>query len=146
MPASGQVYTRLEALVAAMLLEKEYVEFLVGRDGDFDWMVAAAVRRQKRLVRADNSALIWVLPYSTAQLRDHRGAFMAYYDEIEICGSTGHPKGAFQMRNRQMVDRSDLVIFYVSRNSGGAYQTMRYAQRQQKHWVNLYSMDCEETE
>ena len=53
----------MEALVHALLLEKEYVEFLVGRDGDFDQIVSSAVKRQQRLVRDDNSSLIWILPY-----------------------------------------------------------------------------------
>lgn len=61
------------------------------------------------------------------------------YDEIEICGSaaSSHPKGAFQIRNRQMVKRSDLVVFYVDHTGGGAYQTMRYAQKEKKNILNL---------
>ena len=33
-------------------------------------------------------------------------------------------KSAFQVRNKSMVDRSDLVICYVETNEGGAYQTI----------------------
>lgn len=62
----------MEALVHALLLEKEYVEFLVGRDGDLDQIVSSAVKRQKRLVRDDNSSLVWILPYPTAELRNKR--------------------------------------------------------------------------
>lgn len=129
----------MEALVHAMLLKKEYVEFLVGRDGDFDQIVSSAVKRQKRLVRDDNSSLVWILPYPTAELRNNMENFEAYYDEIEICDSaaSSHPKGAFQIRNRQMVKRSDLVVFYVKHTSGGAYQTMRYAQKEKKNILNL---------
>ena len=48
-------------------------------------------------------------------------------NEIEICGNaaSSHPKGAFQIRNRQMVKRSNLVVFYVDHTGGGAYQTIR---------------------
>ena len=129
----------MEALVHALLLEKEYVEFLVGRDGDFDQIVSSAVKRQQRLVRDDNSSLIWILPYPTAELRNNMENFETYYDEIEICGSaaSSHPKGAFQIRNRQMVDRSDLAVFCVDHSSGGAYQTLRYAQRKDKEILNL---------
>ena len=74
----------MEALVHALLLEKEYVEFLVGRDGDFDQIVSSAVKRQKRIVRDDNSSLIWILPYPTAELHNNTENFEAYYDEIEI--------------------------------------------------------------
>lgn len=59
---------------------------------------------------------VWILPYPTAELRDNEDAFYEYYDSIEIASDTTgniHPKAAFQARNRMMVDRSDLVIFYV---------------------------------
>ena len=129
----------MEALVHALLLEKEYVELLVGRDGDFDQIVSSVVKRQKRLARDDNSSLTWILPYPTAELRNNMENFEAYYDEIEICGSAAgsHPKAAFQIRNRQMVKRSDLVAFYVNHTGGGAYQTMRYVQKEKKNILNL---------
>ena len=129
-PDFSTVEKRAEDLIRKLLLEKEYVEFLVGRDGDFDQIISSAVKRLKRLVRDDNSSLVWILPYPTAELRDNMENFEAYYDEVEICGSSArsHPKGAFQIRNRQMVKRSDLVVFYVDHTGGGAYQTMRYAQ------------------
>ena len=66
---------RIEDLIRRLLLEKDYVEFLVGRDGDFDHIVSSAVRRSKRFVRDDNSSLIWVLPYLTAGLRDNMDGF-----------------------------------------------------------------------
>ena len=43
-----------------------------------------------------------------------------------------------------MVDRSDLVVFYVEHNSGGAYQTMRYAQEKEKRIINLAEQPSEE--
>ena len=63
----------------------------------------------------------------------------ALREQIEICGSaaSSHPKGAFQIRNRQMVKRSNLVVFYVDHTGGGAYQTMRYAQKEKKNILNL---------
>ena len=115
------------------------MEFLVGRDGDFDQVVPSAVKRFQHCIRDDNSALVWVLPYLTAELRNNEKNFSVYYDTIEICGAAegSHPKRAYQIRNQQMVDRSDLVIFYVDHSSGGAYQTMRYAEKQGKRVINL---------
>lgn len=48
-----------------------------------------------------------------------------------------HPKSAIQIRNKYMVNRSDLVIFYVETTSGGAYQTMKYADKQCKNIINI---------
>lgn len=137
---------KAETLIRDLILQKEYVEFLVGRGGDFDQIVSSAVKRLQRRIRADNSSLVWVLPYPTAELRNNGESFSAYYDEIEICDAAenSHPKRAYQIRNRQMVDRSDLVVFYVEHNSGGAYQTMRYAQERGKQIVNLAEQPSEE--
>lgn len=135
-----------EALIRDLILQKEYVEFLVGRNGDFDQIVSSTVKLLQRRIRADNSSLVWVLPYPTAELRNHEKSFRDYYDEIEICDAAenSHPKRAYQIRNRQLVERSDLVVFYVEHNSGGAYQTMRYAQKQGKQIVNLAEQPSEE--
>ena len=138
--------TNAEALIRDLILQKEYVEFLVGRNGDFDQIVSSAGKRLQRRIRADNSSLVWVLPYTTAELRNHEESFRDYYDEIEICDTAenSHPKRAYQIRNQQIVDRSDLVVFYVEHNSGGAYQTMRYAQKQRKQIINLAEQPSEE--
>ena len=46
---------QLEAIVRELLHSKEYVEFLVGRDGEFDQLVSSTIRRCKRTIRDDNS-------------------------------------------------------------------------------------------
>lgn len=130
---------RLETMIRELLLSKEYVEFLVGRDGEFDQLVASTVRRYKRTVRDDNSALVLVLPYATAEYRNNEQSFHAYYDEVEICAEAAekHFKSAHQIRNRTMVDRSNLVVFCVEHNSGGAYQTLQYAKKANANIINL---------
>lgn len=128
----------LDAIIGSLLQNKAYVEFLVGRNGDFDQLVSSAIRRCKREIRDNNSAHVWVLPYVTADFRDFEDDYRAYYDEIEVHSiGGGHYKAAFQARNRNMVDRSDLVVFFVERKEGGAYQTMRYAMQQDKQYINL---------
>ena len=138
-PDFHTVEKQTEALIRRLLLKEEYVEFLVGRDGDFDQIVTSTIKRLKRNIRDDNSTLVWILPYPTAELRDNMDSFQQYYDEIEICSdaTNNHPKGSFQIRNRQMVDRSNLSVFYVDHMSGGAYQTMCYAQRQKIDIINF---------
>ena len=139
---------RLEKLIRKLLKEKEYVEFLVGRDGEFDQTVSSVIHRCKRTVRDDNSAHVWVLPYPTAEYRDNEESFREYYDEIEVCGTSadGHFKGAHQARNRAMVDRSHLVVFCIQHNSGGAWQTMKYAKKQGKPYININDNPLEEAE
>lgn len=136
---SLRIERQLEMLIGKLLTEKEYVEFLVGRNGEFDQLVSSTIRRCKREVRSDNSSHVWVLPYATAEYRNNEEAFLGYYDEIEICttSSDRHFKDAFQTRNREMVDRSELVVFCAQHKSGGAWQTMKYAAKCEKHYINL---------
>lgn len=133
------VERNLETLIRELLNTKQYVEFLVGRDGEFDQLVASTIRRCKRAIRDDNSALVLVLPYETAEYRNNVQSFQDYYDEIEICDESAakHFKSAHQTRNRSMVDRSHLVVFCVDHESGGAYATMRYAEKKGVQTINL---------
>ena len=130
---------RLERLIRRLLTEKHYVEFLVGRDGEFDQLVSSVICRCKRSVRDDNSAHVWVLPYPTADFRENEEAYRDYYDEIEICGTSAgsHFKGAYQVRNREMVDRSNLIVFCIQHESGGAWKTMRYTKKQNIAYIKL---------
>jgi hypothetical protein len=143
-----EIENKLYWLIQALLREHEYIEFLVGRDGEFDQLVSSAIRRCKREYRSDNSAHIWVLPYATAEYRNHPEDYHAYYDEIEICEAAAgsHFKAAFQARNRAMVNRSHLVVFCIDHHSGGAWQTFQYAQQQGIPYINLHTAALEELE
>jgi len=130
---------KVTELVRKLITKKEYVEFLIGRDGEFDQIVASTVRRAKRDLRDDNSELVWVLAYPKAEYTDNADSFDEYYDRVEICdeAARSHPKAAIQVRNRSMVDRSDLVVCYVEHETGGAFQTMEYAIKIGKEIINL---------
>lgn len=134
------VENNLYKLVCELIQSHTYLDFLLGRDGDFDLLAASVVRRAKHDIFDANSSLIWIQPYLKAEYKRNPTDYETYYDEIEVCetSAAAHPKAAIQIRNRAMVDRSDLCVFYVSQTSGGAWQTMRYAQRQNKRIINLF--------
>ena len=134
-----QVERNLEDKITELIRTKEYVEFLVGREGEFDILAASVVRRVKKQMDYGNCSLIWVLPYMKAEFRDNEKNFLDYYDDIEICeqSAKAHYKSAMQIRNRAMVDRSDLVICCIQHKSGGAYKTVQYAQKQGQTVINI---------
>ncbi len=129
----------LEEQIRKLINEKEYVDFLVGRNGEFDQCVSSTVLRVRKNVRDDNSALVLVLPYATAEYLNNEEYYHDYYTDVEIsyAASKAHPKAAIQIRNREMVDRADLVICYIERKEGGAWQTVKYAMEQNKKIINL---------
>ena len=129
----------LEEQIKNLIDENEYVEFLVGRNGDFDQCVSSSVLRVRKNYRDDNSALVLVLPYPTAEYLNNENYFHEYYTGIEIShtASVAHPKFAIQIRNRDMVDRADMIICYIGHKKGGAWQTVEYAMKQGKTVINL---------
>lgn len=126
-----------ELLRIVMQKENREIEFLVGRNGDFDLMAASAIRKLKKETGNENIFLTLVLPYETAELRNNTESFESYYDSIEICDSKNF-KFAIVARNHEMIDRSDMVVVYVKNESGGAYQALKYAEKNQKRIINLY--------
>lgn len=133
----------LEEQIRKLINEKEYIDFIVGRNGDFDQCVSSTVLRVRKNVRDDNSALVLVLPYATAEYLNNEEYFHDYYSDVEISykASKSHPKSAIQIRNREMVDRADFIICYVEEKQGGALQTIEYALKQGKSIINLAQND-----
>ena len=133
----------LEETVLSLLRGHEYVEFLLGRNGDFDLLAASVIRRCRKAFGEYNSTMILVLPYETAAYRHNLPALLDYYGEVEICEAAAavHFRAAMTARNRAMIDRSDSVICCVERETGGAYRAMAYAQAQGVACVNLAQAD-----
>ncbi len=133
------VEVRLEKIIRDLISQREYVDFLVGKDGEFDQLVSSTVRRIAKKYDYGNTSLILVLPYMKAEYRDNEQSYLDYYDEVEICekSSEAHFKNAIQIRNRSMIDRSDLVVCCIQHKSGGAYKTVRYAEKQNCKIINV---------
>lgn len=136
---ASEVENRFDKLLHELIAQKEYVEFLIWRDGEFDLLASAAIKRAVREYGYGNTHFTLVLPYMKAEYRDNEKEYLDYYDEVEVCAESAdaHPKAAIQIRNRNMVDRSDLVVCCIQHKSGGAYKTMQYAEKQGKSIINL---------
>lgn len=137
---TSEIEDHLDKLLHDIISKKEYVEFLIGRNGEFDLIMSSIIKRAINKYSCGNTSFILVLPYLNAEYRDNKKSYLDYYDEVEICheSAVAYYKAAIQIRNKFMVDRSDLVIFYVKHNNGGAYSTMQYAAKQKKQIINIY--------
>lgn len=116
---------KLEELAKKAIREHDFVEFYLGRNGDFDISAASAVKRAQKSLGNDNSSLILVQPY---KMRDD-SLYESFYDEIiyPVDKST-YFKQAITLRNRWMIENSDLLIcFCLDKNNGGASSTLKYA-------------------
>ena len=132
-------HTRLEdtveKIIRQMLSKKEYVEIYIGRNGDFDILVASAVKRAQKAIGHHNSCLTLVQPY---RMKDDE-YYEAFYDEvIHPIPEASHPKSAITARNQWMIDQADLLVAYVEGGrTGGALSSLQYAQKHGVKTVNL---------
>ena len=129
----------VDELIYKLLQEHEYVEFLVGRDGDFDQIATSAVLKAKHSYAGHRCDITWVMPYPKAEYTKNAEDFDKYYDYVIVCPDSEkvHPKQAIQVRNKWMVDRSDLAVFWVEHEKGGAYKTMKFTANNSKLFINL---------
>lgn len=134
-----QLEDRIEKIIKEKLCIKEYVEFYVGRNGDFDISVASSVKRAQKAVGNQNSSLILVEPYP---MKDD-DLYEKFYDEICYpISSRTHPKAAITMRNKWMIEHSDLLIAFVEEGrKGGALTALQYAIKRNVEIINLASQD-----
>ena len=77
-----KVEALLEEQIRKLINEKEYVDFLVGRNGEFDQCASSTVLRVRKNVRDDNSALVLVLPYATSEYLNNEESFNEYYTDV----------------------------------------------------------------
>ena len=127
---------QLTPIIKEVIQTKAYVTFLIGRNGEFDEYAASAIKHLQKEVGKENNDLTLVLPYTVADLEYYE----KYYDSIIIPESLhgAHPKAAITLKNRWMIEQSDLVMIYVEREKGGAYAAMKYAEKLNKRIINLY--------
>ena len=124
----------VEEIIKNLIQEKEYVEFYIGRNGEFDIMVASVIKRAKRDFGDANNSLILVLPYPIANM----DMMEKYYDEIYLpLNNKTHFKSAITKRNEWMVENSDLIVAYVERDFGGAFEALKYAKKHNKCVLNI---------
>ena len=133
-----QLEDAIEKIACGLILQKDYVEFYLGRNGDFDISAASAVKRAQRKSGMKNSSLILVLPYHSK----HEEFYEKFYDEICMpIDKKTHFKRAITKRNEWIVDNSDLLIAYVESEGGGAYRTLKYAEQAGIEIINLPTVD-----
>ncbi|MBQ9131328.1 MAG: hypothetical protein IJX62_02495 [Clostridia bacterium] len=125
----------LERMARDLIRSKEYVEFYIGRNGDFDILAASAVKRAQSAMGHENSSLILVQPYKMKQDNDYR----KYYDDMMYPNPPStHHKNAITLRNRWMVEQAHLLLACVNLNkAGGALTALRYAEKRGVPIINL---------
>ena len=122
-------------LLTRIISEKKYVEIYIGHNGEFDVYAASIVKSVQRVLGKSNNELICILPYVNKNVEYYE----KYYDRVEVfdCITKCHPKRAITQRNRWLVETCDLIICYIERRNGGAYEAVKHADKLNKEVINL---------
>ena len=112
-------------------------EFFLGGYGAFDDFAYACCKKYQST--HPKTKVIYITPYLPC--KNNFQSMATQYDSIiypEI--ESVPPKYAISHRNRWMIRQADLIIAFITRHSGGAYQTYSYAIGKNKVVFNL--ADC----
>lgn len=121
--------------VIKLLDEKEFVEFYIGRNGEFDIMVASVIKGIQRDRGTYNNCLILVLPYDVADM----DSYEEYYNEVMIPRELYkvHYKAAIEKRNEWIIDNTDLMIMHVTKEEGNSAKCLKKAQGIGRKIINI---------
>lgn len=111
----------------------EHIEILLGGYGNFD-RFALGCARQLKLLKNDIT-ITQVIPYPNA--KGEEGYDTIFYPSLESVP----PKFAIAHRNRKMVDKSDIIIAYITHSFGGAYKAVKYAKAKEKTIINIANFE-----
>ena len=119
-----QVEEELDEVIELLHRKYGFIDFNVGRNGEFDDLATQAVRRFRREWE-EWCELTLVEPYPVANL----DIIEKSYDSVIIpTDRKCHYKAAIGERNKWLAENCDMMIVYIKRDYGGAYKCYKYAQ------------------
>ena len=122
------------------VIENRQVDFYLGGYGAFDNFALKCAKKYKK--KYPTARLVFVTPYLGKWLNDRKEFLTKTYDEIVYPNlERTPPKFAISKRNEWMIKQSDFVFGYVSTHYGGAYNSLLFAKRHKKSYMNLYQGD-----
>lgn len=133
-----ELFEKVEKTIIENVDFDDKIVFFCGGYGDFDDLCARVCRAIKEKLK--KCEIVFVTPYmsSTQQEKMKSWIDLGLYDSIIYPPLEQVPlKFAIIKRNEWMIEQSDLIIAYVKHSFGGAYQSLKYAQRKGKRTVNL---------
>lgn len=119
--------------VTKALIERGATTFYLGGYGSFDALAAAVLRQQKETF--PDIELILVRAYLQGEM-DGFGYDDSVYPPLEAVP----PRFAIAKRNQWMVQKSDVVVAYVTHDWDGAATTLRYAKGKKKEIIRYTSV------
>ena len=117
------------------IISDNEAELYIGNYGSFDnfaYHCGAQYRETHK-----NTRLVFVTPYLTDNYIKSKTKMYHFDDIVYPDLENVPPRFAITYRNKWMIDKSDIVIAYINRDFGGAYQSFKHAVKCKKKIINL---------
>ena len=126
-----EIEPTLRSTLIDLIENKNINVFYVGNNGNFDTTVRRQLEDLSQTYPITYSVVLAYLPTKKSEYDDYANTILP--EGIE----TVHKRFAISYRNKWMVEQSDIVITYVARTYGGAWQFKAMAERQGKTVIEL---------
>lgn len=118
------------------LIHDGYKLFYFGGYGQFDkfcYNIVKSLQNEYSFIKK-----VFVRPYYAELQTDIIDFYLKDYEEcIYLQTSNNFGKLKIIYRNFAIIDKSNFIIFFVNKKSGGANQAYKYAKRKNKMSINL---------
>ncbi len=128
---SDNLQEKTESVLIELIETKGYNTFFSGHMGEFDKLCETVIIRLKK--KYPQIKLCRISAYYRHNIDKE------FFDEIIIpdLGNI-HYKRAIGARNNWMAQKADLLLCYVYKDYGGAYDMKKYAEKNGTEIINLY--------
>lgn len=125
----------VDGLIKGLLQSKDYVEFYIGGNDDFDIIATVSAKLIQNEMGTHNSRIVYIQPYHT----NDDDFFERVYDKVlYLTDREWDPKTELTQRNCWLIDHADLLIAYVEDDRAGeAKKALQYAKRKGIKIINL---------
>lgn len=124
-----EIEPALRLTLIDLIENKNATVFYVGNHGNFDAMVRRQLEDLSKTYQIKYYIVLAYMPGKNAESDEH---------SILAEGIESVPRRfAINYRNKWMLNKSDIVVTYVTRNFGGAWEFQELAQKQWKNHIPL---------
>ena len=133
------VKEQLKTLLEKMITQEGVDTFYLGEQGDFEILSAEVLNELKPTYPFIQRIEVICFAEQLQRNGKIKSDGFEYLDELDRCKR----KARIIKRNQWVVDNSDILVFYVNTQYGGAYQSYLYAKKKKKDMINLTLLDEE---
>lgn len=134
--ATNNIYDELIITIEDIIKNNKFIkfDFYLGGYGNFDRICLGALLELKR--KYNNIKIILIYAYLPTKIDEYTE--ITYDETLYPNGFEDKPKKfAITYRNKWIVENSDIIITYIHKDYGGAYDAYKYAKSKNKQIINL---------